>query len=830
MFELRHARSRLRNKIIAWSFIPTAIILFLVALALYFAYQKVAEDLVFKRDEELTRLSASEISSSFEEYIDRLTTLARSPDVFQGTPGDQRLALSRAKNQLLLFDGGVYVLNNLGDVTATLPENPHLLGKNWSDRSFFSSMVRTPGLTITNIEPNGPEGEDVIAIAVPILGIQEEFNGVAVGMFYLNATSLSPFYGTLIKLRIGRSGNAYLVDNNRRIIFSNSPEQIGKQFSEHPLAVEAFTGRVGVLETRDLNGRDILVGYAPVPRTSWTLVVEEDWKDMVQTSQGYLQSLWILLVLGVAIPTIVVTVGVRRITGPITDFIDAAQRISGGDFSHPITVKTGDELEELAHQFNTMAVNLKDLYENLETRVAQRTQELTALNSVAEVVSRSLDLEQILRDGLTKTIEVLDMDAGAVFRIQPDSQDLILVDQQGLSVEMTALVSGITVESSIIAEVLATQRPAARLVKDYPEGPLKAVMERDHLVTVVSIPLMAHETVLGAINVTSRSLIWPTSEALAVPASIGQQIGVAMDNARLYNQTVDYAREMEIARHAAEEARAIAEAANAAKSDFLANVSHELRTPLVSIFGFARIVQKRLQERIYPLLPKREARVQRIASQIDDNLEIILDEGQRLMKLINDLLDLEKIEAGKMDWQLQPVAIGDIIHQATSTTAALVEGHGLDYAVHISDDLPLVKADPDRILQVVINLISNAVKFTQQGTINICARKEAAEVQVEVVDQGIGIAPADQAMLFEKFSQVGDTLTAKPQGTGLGLAISKEIIEHHGGRIWLESEPGKGSKFSFALPIYEPETPWDTDHPAEVIADRPMQGDNNDGS
>jgi signal transduction histidine kinase/HAMP domain-containing protein len=829
LFEYRRARSRLRNKIIAWSFIPTAIILFLVALALYFAYQKVAEDLVFKRDEEVTRLSASEISASFVEYIDRLTALARAPDVYQGSPGQQRLALSRAKNQLLFFDGGAYILNNLGNVTAALPENPRLLGENWSDRSFFSSMVRTPGLTITNIEPNGPQGEDVIAIAVPILGLEEEFNGVAVGMFHLNATSLSPFYGTLIKLRIGRSGDAYLVDSNGRIVFSNSPDQIGEQFSEQPLAGEAFTGRVGVLRTRDVNGRDILAGYAPVRRTSWTLVVEEDWNSMVQTSQGYLQSLWILLVLGVAIPTIVVTVGVRRITGPITDFIEAAQRIAGGDFSHPITVQTGDELEELAHQFNTMAINLKDLYENLETRVDQRTQELTALNSVAEVVSRTLDLEQILRDALTKTIEVLDMDAGAVFRIQPDTQDLILVHQQGLSPEMTSLVSGITVESSIIAEVLSTRRPAARLVKDYPEGPLKDVMERDHLVTVVSIPLVAHETVLGAINVTSRSLIWPTSEALAVPASIGQQIGVAMDNARLYNQTVDYAREMEIARHTAEEARTIAEAANAAKSDFLANVSHELRTPLVSIFGFARIVQKRLQERIYPVLPNRDEKVQRIASQIDENLEIILDEGQRLMKMINDLLDLEKIEAGKMDWKLRPVAIGDIIHQATSATAALVEGHGLEYSVDVPNDLPLVKADPDRILQVVINLVSNAVKFTHQGMIYICARKEAEEVQVDVVDQGIGIAPADQAMLFEKFSQVGDMLTAKPQGTGLGLAISKEIIEHHGGRIWLESEPGKGSKFSFSLPVYEPEESWDTDRPAEIIAGKPIEGDTKDG-
>jgi signal transduction histidine kinase len=165
---------------------------------------------------------------------------------------------------------------------------------------------------------------------------------------------------------------------------------------------------------------------------------------------------------------------------------------------------------------------------------------------------------------------------------------------------------------------------------------------------------------------------------------------------------------------------------------------------------------------------------------------------------------------------MRPVAIGDIVHQAASATAALVEGHGLNYAVEIPDELPLVNADPDRIMQVIINLVSNAVKFTQQGTISICARNEASEVVVDVVDQGIGIAISDQALLFEKFSQVGDTLTAKPQGTGLGLAISKEIIEHHGGRIWLESRPGKGSKFSFALPVYIPEDSREIDHQTET--------------
>jgi signal transduction histidine kinase len=803
-------RSRLRTKIIAWSFIPTAIILFLVALALYVLYQRVTGSLVLKRDEELTRLSASEISASFEEYIDRLNVLARLPDIYQGTPRQQRLALMASANQMFLFDGGVYILNNLGNVVAAQPENLRLLGQNWSDRSFFSGMVRDPGLIITNIEPSGPNGEQTIAFAVPIIGAKEEFNGAAVGMFRLDATSLSPFYGTLIKLRIGRTGDAYLIDSNRRIIFSNYPDLIGKEFYEHPVAGQAFTGRVGVLRTKGINDQEILAGYAPIPRTNWTLVVEEDWKGLVRETQGALQSLWVLLVLGVAIPTIMVMIGVQRITGPITDFTAAAQRIAGGDFSHPITVQTGDELEELAHQFNTMAVNLKDSYETLETRVAQRTQELTALNSVAAVVNRSLDLEKILPDALTKTIEVLDMEAGAVFRLDPDTGSLILVDQQGLSPEMTEIIRNLSVESSIIAEVLDTRRPAARLVKDYPPSPLKDVMIRDNLVTVVSIPLVAHDTVLGAINVTGRTLIWPTPEALAVPASIGQQIGVAIDNARLYKQTVEYAQEMEIARQAAEKARVVAEAANAAKSDFLANVSHELRTPLVSIFGFARIVQKRLDERIFPLLPDQDPRYQRLADQIDDNLTIILDEGQRLMKLINDLLDLEKIEAGKMEWRFHPFAIQDVIHQATTATASLVEAHGLGYTLQTPPDLPLVNGDPDRIMQVLINLISNAVKFASQGMITICARAEGPEVIVEVIDQGIGIAASDQAVLFEKFSQVGDTLTAKPQGTGLGLAISKEIIEHHGGRIWLESEPSQGSKFSFALPVYLPDSSQDS--------------------
>jgi signal transduction histidine kinase len=789
-------RFKLRTKIIAWSFIPTAIILLLVAVTTYISYQNVTEDEAIQRDAELTRLSASELSAGFEEYIDRLNNLARHPGVTRGVAGIQRATLRDFSNQLVLFDAGAYLLNNLGEVVATSPEMPELYGQDWSDRAFFREMVRNPDLVISDIEADGPNGEDVISIAVPVEGDNNKLVGVALGMFRLDAHAVSPLYGTLIRLRIGRTGSAYLVDGNGRVIYASDINQIGREFGDYPAADEALAGQVGAVRTRSPEGRDVVTGYAPVPRTQWTLVVEEAWAELIRPSLGLRRTLLVMLALGVIIPTFVVMVGVRRITGPINDFIGAAQRIADGDFSQPISVPTGDELEGLANQFNAMAAQLKESYELLETRVEQRTQELYALNAVAEVVSRSLDLERILPDALEEAIEVMGMEGGAIFRLEEESGRLVQVAHRNLGPDMVALGDNLPIDSSIIRLVLDRRQPVARLVKDYPPGRVRAALEKDGWQTVVSIPLVAQEKVLGAINATSRKIAPPRAENLRVPAAIGQQIGVAIDNARLYAQSVEYARQMELARQAAD-------AANASKSTFLANVSHELRTPLVSILGFARIVQKRLDERLFPHIPDDDSRTAKAKEQVDENLEIILAEGQRLTTMINNLLDLEKIEAGKMEWRFQPVSIGDTIRHAAAATAALFEGKPLSLVLDIPNNLPMVKGDPDKLLQVAINLISNAVKFSPQGTILVGACLGESAVTVRVSDQGIGIAPEDQVHLFEKFTQVGDAMTGKPKGTGLGLAISKEIVEHHAGRIWVESRPGEGSTFSFTLPLAE---------------------------
>ena len=236
------------------------------------------------------------------------------------------------------------------------------------------------------------------------------------------------------------------------------------------------------------------------------------------------------------------------------------------------------------------------------------------------------------------------------------------------------------------------------------------------------------------------------------------------------------------------------------KSDFLSTVSHELRTPLTSVLGFSNIIKKKFEDTIFPLVNTDDKKVKRTVKQIADNLDIIISESRRLTNLINDVLDLSKMEAGKVEWQMEPISIEEVIARAIAATSSLFEQKGLDLKKDIAE-LPQIQGDRDRLIQTVINLISNAVKFTDQGSITCKPRVTGNEIAVSVIDTGIGIAPGDLPKVFEKFKQVGDTLTDKPKGTGLGLPICKQIIAQHGGRIWVESEIGKGSTFLFTVPI-----------------------------
>ena len=254
----------------------------------------------------------------------------------------------------------------------------------------------------------------------------------------------------------------------------------------------------------------------------------------------------------------------------------------------------------------------------------------------------------------------------------------------------------------------------------------------------------------------------------------------------------------------ASQARAAAEQADAAKSSFLSTVSHELRTPLTSVLGFAKIIRRRLEERLFPLIPEDDRKVQQAKQQVIENLEVVVSEGERLTKLIDDVLDLAKIEAGKFTWNMASVSVSDVIERAVAATGSLFEAKKLNLVRDIEPDLPADHrrsgpADPGGHQPDLQR------RQVHRRGLHHCSARHARRGSCwsASTDSGIGIAPADQPKVFEKFKQVGDTLTDKPKGTGLGLPICKEIVEYHGGRIWVESEPGKGSTFSFTLPIIE---------------------------
>ena len=237
------------------------------------------------------------------------------------------------------------------------------------------------------------------------------------------------------------------------------------------------------------------------------------------------------------------------------------------------------------------------------------------------------------------------------------------------------------------------------------------------------------------------------------------------------------------------------------KTDFISTVSHELRTPLTSVLGFAKLIQKKLEDTVLPTVQTDTKKTKRAVHQVRENLQIIVSEGERLTSLINDVLDIAKIEAGKIEWRMQPTVISEIIDRAISATSVLAQNSGLEIIRDIEPDLPEVICDRDRLIQVVINLLSNAIKFTDSGSITCRVYQQDTGIIVSVIDTGIGLSANDLENVFEKFKQVGEIMTDKPKGTGLGLPICKQIIEHHGGRIWVESELGRGSNFSFTLPM-----------------------------
>jgi signal transduction histidine kinase len=298
--------------------------------------------------------------------------------------------------------------------------------------------------------------------------------------------------------------------------------------------------------------------------------------------------------------------------------------------------------------------------------------------------------------------------------------------------------------------------------------------------TILAVPMLKGDDLVGTITIYRLEISPFTDKQVALIETFADQAVIAIENVGLFDELQARNRDVE------EKSRQL-EAASRHKSEFLANMSHELRTPLNAIIGFSEV----LAARMFGEVNAKQA----------EYLQDILESGRHLLSLINDILDLSKIEAGRMELEAADFDLPSAIENALILVRERASRHGIALASMVDEHLGLIRGDERKVKQVLLNLLSNALKFTPEGgRVEVRAALREGRAEVSVADTGVGIAPADQEAVFEEFRQVG-TAEQKVEGTGLGLALSRKFVELHGGRIWVESELGRGATFTFTLQV-----------------------------
>jgi nitrate/nitrite-specific signal transduction histidine kinase len=646
---------------------------------------------------------------------------------------------------LAVFDGGVVILDTYGTVVAAEPGQPDILGQDWSEQPCYSAALRSQTLNasesiFSNIIANEPQGSEVVCVTVPITGEQGEFRGVIAGMFRLGATAVSSFYGDIVRLRIGETGSAYLVDGSGRVIYHSDVDLIGQDFATRTTVQQVLGGEAGATRTQSPEQEDIVASFAPVPGTPWGLVIEESWTSLISESVGYQRFLLLLLAMGVAVPILVVAVGVRRITQPIVELIGAAREVAQGRFGQTITAETGDEIEELATQFNTMSAQLSESYANLEQKVAHRTQELSTLNAIATTVSQSLNLDEILNLALDKTLQAMDIEAGGIYVLDETVGTLSLATQRGFSPEAIPEIDRLQVGEGFSGRVVESGEPLAVADVATDHRLTRMVVRNEGLRSVAVAPLNSSGKVLGTLFAITHDYREFTDQDIQLLTSIGNQIGVAVENARLYEQ--------------AQQAAIIEERGR-----------------------LARELHDSVTQSLYSLTLLAEAG-QRLAKAGE------IDRVREFMHRLGEIGQQSLKEMRLLVYELRPLALREegLVGALNQRLDAVERRAGVDARLAVEGEFTISERAEEALYRIAQEALNNALKHAAPTSVEVSIRADGQRVELEIVDDGKGF-----------------DLDAASSGGGLGLISMRERAEGIGATYRVTSAADKGTKVSVCL-------------------------------
>jgi signal transduction histidine kinase len=616
----------------------------------------------------------------------------------------------------------------------------------------------------------------------PFIAVAMEHSGRNAGSTVAEI-SLRPVSNLIGRNEIGQDYEAYVVGPEGRLLAHSDPDRpSGTSFAELPQVAAAIKREGDPLFGKDPDGQAVLTAWSTVPRLNWIVFFEQSRSKALQPVYSLLfRTAW-LLAGGVLLALVAGILLARHMVVPIRALQVGAQQLEASDFGHRIDVHTGDEIADLADHFNRMADQLQNSYRGLEQKVAERTRELAqsvselkALEEIGRALASSLDINSVLATVVSRAVQLTHADAGAIYRYDPARKTFELAESHALDLAVQDRVRGIRVHLEDSAMGLAAKEGKSLSIPDLaraPDYPLRDVTLSAGFQSVLIVPLMAQDEILGSLIVQRRSKGEFPPRTVEVMQTFAHQSVLAMKNAGLFREVHQKGRELAIA--------------NEHKSQFFANMSHELRTPLNGMLGFSEL----LLDGLYGPLPEKAV----------DVLQRIRKDGKHLLGLINDVLDISKMEAGQLTLSLGEYSLANVVEAVVGSTDSLARAKGIELRSALPAGLPIGYGDERRLTQVLLNLVGNAIKFTDVGFVEI--RVEAADdnFNIAVKDTGPGIPIADQARIFEDFRQVDNSITREKGGTGLGLAISRRLIEAHGGHIALQSTPGAGATFEIILP------------------------------
>ncbi|HET9906193.1 MAG TPA: histidine kinase, partial [Anaerolineales bacterium] len=736
---------------IAWSFVPTVIILSAVAWFTFYSYQKVIGDLAIREDLAVLDTKIVQAADGINNLINGpLRPIILNIDTKPDLPLEVRALniLDRAPN-LDIFDGGIYFVDQHGIIFKTQPEEPELIGQDWSD-TFQFRYVRDnpPGAgPLTNIQAIGKNETGIVCVIWPMHNTLSEFIGAGYYCLAIQPNEQDILYTTVNSLSLGQ--NVYILDGNQRIIYSPDPAELGQDLSK-----ETYIQQLLQSESRSVRFQkgmeDWVINYGTLvraknPSASWILVSEQSWDEVMQPSLPYRRLLYLLLALGVIVPVLVTAYGVRHITEPIQKLIRAAEQLTAGEFKHKIEVKTGDEIETLADQFNLMSAELDDSYSLLEKKVAERTHELATLNAIAARVSSSLDLNEIMADALERIMELTGMEHGIAYRVAGGEGGAANTgtDAEEAYLRVMAL-RGFPPNFADFGERVPLRRSAAGVAGRRAEPVIWALEElptvsalRERLATlgvkqVIAIPLMSKARMVGSLNLsTNQSRTYPP-EQVALLKTIGQQIGVAVENARLY-----------------EEAE---QAAIAAERHRLARELHDAVTQ--TLFSANLIAD------VLPRIWKRNP-----------------DEGFQNLEELRQLTRGALAEMRTLLLEMRPESLerADIKSLLTQLADAFIGRVRVPLDLEITGDCELTHEVKLVLYRVAQEALNNIAKHSGARQVDVQLDCQPGQLSLCIKDDGLGFEP--------------DSLSPGH----MGIAIMQERASSIGACLKIDSQPGQGT-------------------------------------